>query len=129
MSLFKRKEKKEEKKAAPKKTASKKTAAKKTAPAKKAPAKKAEPKKEVKKAPAKKVAPKKEVKKPASKTYHVTPHAGKWQVKIGGGSKAIKVFDTQKEAIEYAKHLEKTQDGSLSIHKKTGATRKQNYSK
>ena len=130
--------KKEEKKVAakaPAKKEEKKPAAK--APAKKEekkPAAKAPAKKEEKKPAAK--APAKKEEKPAAKdisnkTYHISKRKedGKWQVKFASGQKAIKLFDTQAEAIDYAKKLADNQDGSISIHKLDGKIRKQNYGK
>lgn len=67
-------------------------------------------------------------KKTAAKNYHVSKNEdGKWQVKFAGGEKAIKLFDTQAEAIDYAKHLAKNQDGKITIHKRDGKLRKQKY--
>ena len=101
-------------------------AVKKAKPATKKPAaKKAEPKK----APAKKAAP---AKKPAAKaskadatrTYHLVKRAdGKWEVKFAGGQKAIKLFDTQKEAMEYSKKMAKNQGGSMLVHNSKGANK------
>ena len=66
--------------------------------------------------------------KDTAKNYHVAKRPdGKWQVKFAGGEKAIKLFDTQAEAIAYAKKLVVNQDGSISIHKKDGKMRKQKY--
>ena len=50
-----------------------------------------------------------------------------WQVKLGKGEKALKLFETQAEAIAYAKEKANNQDGSIVIHKKDGKIRKQNY--
>lgn len=89
-----------------------------------APAKEKTPAKEEK---AKAPAPAKE-EKTAARNYHVAKRPdGKWQVKFAGGEKAIKLFATQVEAIEYAKKLAENQDGSISIHKKDGKMRKQKY--
>lgn len=89
-----------------------------------APAKEKTPAKEEK---AKAPAPAKE-EKTAARNYHVAKRPdGKWQVKFAGGEKAIKLFATQAEAIEYAKKLAGNQDGSISIHKKDGKMRKQKY--
>ena len=65
------------------------------------------------------------------KTYHVSLRAEdkKWCVKFANGAKVIKTFDTQKEAIDYAKKLADSQDGNITIHKKDGKIRKQDYSK
>lgn len=66
--------------------------------------------------------------KPAVKNYHVARRQdGKWQVKFAKGEKAIKLFDTQEEAIAYAKKLAANQDGRITIHKKDGSIRKQKY--
>ncbi len=97
----------EEKKPAP--------AAKKEEPAKPAPAaKKEEPEEE---------------KKASTKTYHISKRKddGKWQVKFAGGSKAIKLFDTQAEAIDYAKVLADNQEGKIVIHKEDGSFRRLTY--
>ena len=89
-----------------------------------APAKEKTPAKEEK---AKAPAPAKE-EKTAARNYHVAKRPdGKWQVKFAGWEKAIKLFATQAEAIEYAKKLAENQDGSISIHKKDGKMRKQKY--
>ena len=112
----------EAKKAAPAKKEEKKVVAK--APAKKEEAKKA--------APAKKAEPVKEEKQEiTNKIYHISKRKedDMWQVKFAKGQKAIKLFKTQAEAIAYAKQLANNQDGSISIHKVDGKTRKQNYNK
>lgn len=61
-----------------------------------------------------------------SSIYHVTKRKtdGKWQVKYRKGEKAIKLFDTQAEAIAYAKKLAANRDGSVTVHKTTGQIRK-----
>lgn len=91
-------------------------------------------KKEVKPAakPATKPAPKAEAKKPEPKStvknYHISQREdGKWQVKGAKAEKALKLFDTQAEAIKYAKTTAGNQDGSFTIHKKDGKIRKQTY--
>ena len=64
---------------------------------------------------------KKESAEEKARNYHVAKRTdGKWQVKFAGGEKAIKLFDTQAEAIAYAKKLAQNQEGSISIHKKDG---------
>lgn len=65
-----------------------------------------------------------------NKIYHISKRDdGKWQVKFAGGQKAIKLFDTQAKAIEFAKELADSQEGSIQIHKVDGKIRKQNYKK
>ena len=98
------------KKPAPKaaKPAAKKSAAKPAPKAAKPAAKKAEP-----------------AKKEAVRTYHVVKRQedGKWEVKFAGGQKAIKLFDTQKEAIEYSKKMADNQGGSMLVHNSKGANK------
>ena len=80
-------------------------------------------------APAKKAAPEKKVeakKDEGAKTYHIAKRAsdGKWQVKLASGEIAIKLFDTQAEAIEYAKKMAENQNGSIRVHSVKGKMRK-----
>ena len=80
-------------------------------------------KKPVKK-PAEKKPVKEEVKEVNYRNYHVVKRAdGKWEVKYAGGQKAIKLFDTQKEAIEYSKVMAKNQDGAMLVHNSKGANK------
>ena len=106
--------------------------AKKAESAKKPAAEKKSEKKAEKKAPAKKAAAPvaaSEFGKYEGKTrvYHISQSKtvdGQWQVKLAGGDKAIKIFKTQKEAIEFAKGLIRTQGGSIRIHSMKGKMRK-----
>ena len=115
-----------------------KKAVKKAVPAKKEAVKKAEPSKkpaakkpEAKKPEAKKPAPKAAEKKPAAKkeevnfrTYHLVKRPdGKWEVKYAGGQKAIKLFNTQKEALEYSKKMAENQDGKVLVHNSKGSNK------
>ena len=114
------------------KTTAKTTAKKSTAkPAAKKEATKPATKKTVKETKVEKDEEKPQRKASSSKVYHVSLRKddGKWQVKYGGGKKAIKLFDTQAEAIKFAEERADSQDGSISIHKKDGKIRKQDYSK
>ena len=62
--------------------------------------------------------------------YHISLNDdGKWQVKGEKAGKALKLFDTQKEAIAYAKTVANNQEGNIVIHKVDGKIRKQDYSK
>lgn len=64
------------------------------------------------------------VKKDAKRTYHVVKREdGKWEVKFAGGQKAIKLFNTQKEAIEYTKKMAENQDGAMLVHNSKGANK------
>ena len=64
-----------------------------------------------------------------SKVYHISKRKedGKWQVKFANGQRALKLFDTQLEAIAFAKEKAANQDGSISIHKVDGKIHKQKY--
>ena len=72
--------------------------------------------------------PKKPVKEVSAKkdtvnyrNYHVVKRSdGKWEVKYAGGQKAIKLFDTQKEAVEYSNKMAKNQDGVVLVHNSKG---------
>jgi hypothetical protein len=50
-------------------------------------------------------------------------------VKFANGKKALKLFNTQAEAISFAEEKADNQDGSITIHKVNGKIRKQDYSK
>lgn len=94
----------------------------KPAPAKKAPVKKAAPKAEVKKEEA---VPNEDKPKRNYKAYHISKHPtlDKWQVKGTGSDKALKLFDTQEQAIQYAKQVAKNQGVSIRVHSKKGRIR------
>lgn len=71
-----------------------------------------------------------EEEKPATvvKVYHISLRKdGLWQVKLGKGSRALKLFKTQAEAIVFAKEKAKNQDGRIVIHKVDGKIRKIRY--
>jgi hypothetical protein len=61
------------------------------------------------------------------RVYHIAKQldSGKWQVRLATGQKAIKLFDTQEQAIAYAKSLVKTQGGSIRVHSLKGKMRKE----
>ena len=81
--------------------------------------------------PAAKPSAKSEPAKPATKTYHISKRKDNnmWQIKAAGGAKAIKLFKTQKEAIDYCKSLADNQDANIMIHKEDGSFRKLTYKK
>lgn len=60
------------------------------------------------------------------RVYHISSRAddSKWQVRLANGERAIRVFDTQQEGIDYASHLLKTMGGSIRVHSKKGTIRK-----
>ncbi len=63
--------------------------------------------------------------KPTARVYHISQHptANKWQVKLAKGERALKLFDTQAEAIAYAKEIVSKQGGSIRLHSKKGKMR------
>lgn len=58
-----------------------------------------------------------------SKEQHVTPKGPLWQVIGAGNTKATKLFDTQKEAIDYGREIAKNQRTELVIHNRKGQIR------
>lgn len=63
------------------------------------------------------------------KVYHVSLRRddGMWQVKLGKGTRALKLFKTQADAIAFAKEKAKNQEGRVVIHKVDGKIRKLRY--
>ncbi len=57
------------------------------------------------------------------KNQHVIPSGKKWGVKGEGNEKLTKEFDTQKEAIDFAKQIAQNQKSELVIHNKEGKIR------
>ena len=54
---------------------------------------------------------------------HVTPKGEKWQLKRENSTRATKLFDTQKEAIEYGRSVARKQKSELVIHNRRGEIR------
>lgn len=55
------------------------------------------------------------------RVYHVSKRPdGKWAVKFAGGEKAIKLFKTQAEAVEYTKKMSHSQKGVMLVHNSKG---------
>ena len=63
--------------------------------------------------------------KNGTRVYHVVKREedGKWAVKYAGGEKVIKLFDTQKEALEYTKQMANNQGGKMLVHNSKGASK------
>lgn len=59
----------------------------------------------------------------SKKSVHVVPQGDKWAAKTGGASKAAKVTDTQKQAIDKGKQMAANQGTDLIIHGKDGKIR------
>ena len=94
------------------------------------PAKKPAAKKTPKVVPVKpKTATTKAADKPAPKVYHISKRKddNRWQIKAEGAARAIRLFNTQKEAIDYGKTLAENQGARVMIHKEDGSFRKLTY--
>ncbi len=57
------------------------------------------------------------------KNFHVTPKDGKWAVRSSGSSRATRVVNTQKEAIEIAREKAKRDGSELYVHGRDGRIR------
>lgn len=60
------------------------------------------------------------------KNQHVVRHGDGWAVKGEGNSKATKVTETQKEAIEVAENIARNQKSDTKIHGRDGKIREGN---
>jgi hypothetical protein len=60
------------------------------------------------------------------KNQHVTPKGNLWQVKGAGNRRATKLFDTQAEAIDYARNIAINQQSEVVIHRPNGKIRDKN---
>lgn len=55
------------------------------------------------------------------RVYHVSKRSdGMWAVKYAGGEKAIKLFKTQAEAVDYTKKMSESQKGVMLVHNSKG---------
>ncbi len=59
----------------------------------------------------------------SKKGQHVVPNGGRWSVRKAGASRASGTFATQREAIERAKDIARTQHTELYIHGRDGRIR------
>ena len=61
-----------------------------------------------------------------ARIYHISERKelNKWQIKFAGGERALKFFNTQAEAIAYAKELIAKNGGSYRVHSRSGKLRK-----
>lgn len=57
------------------------------------------------------------------KNQHVVKNGDKWSVKGVGNKKATKNFDTQKQAIDYAREIAINQKSEVVIHGRDGRIR------
>ena len=54
---------------------------------------------------------------------YVVRHGAEWAIKVGGASRALRVFSTQKEAIDYARLIAKANSAELYIQDRSGRFR------
>lgn len=54
---------------------------------------------------------------------HVVPRDGRWAVRRTGADRVTRSFDTQREAIDLARELARSQKTELYIHGKDGRIR------
>lgn len=59
----------------------------------------------------------------SKKNQHVVPHNESWAVRGAGNSKVTKQFDTQREAIDFARGIARNQHSELLIHGSDGRIR------
>lgn len=57
------------------------------------------------------------------KDQFVVKHGDQWAVKGAGNTKITKLFNTQKEAMEYAKTITENQKSSMTVQSKAGKFR------
>ena len=57
------------------------------------------------------------------KDVHVVPHGDDWAARRPNTDRVSKVFDTQKEAIDYARDVAKRDHSELLIHNREGQIR------
>jgi len=56
-----------------------------------------------------------------AKSHHVVPASGGgWNVKVGGGERAIKHTETKREAVDLARQISRNQQSELVVHNKNG---------
>ncbi|SMO54697.1 DUF2188 domain-containing protein [Melghirimyces algeriensis] len=60
------------------------------------------------------------------KNQYVVRHEDKWAVRSENSERASKIFDTQKEAIEYGKERAKKEQAELRIQNRQGKFREAN---
>jgi uncharacterized protein YdaT len=60
------------------------------------------------------------------KNQHVVPHSDGWAVKAAGASRATKVVDTQREAIDIARQIAQKQQSEMLVHRPNGQIREKN---
>lgn len=55
------------------------------------------------------------------KSLHVVPNqSGCWDVRKSGATRASRVFESRKDAVDYARNLSRKENSGLYIHRKDG---------
>jgi hypothetical protein len=62
----------------------------------------------------------------SGKNVHVVPRPNGWAVERGGGKRASKVTETQKQAIDAGKKIAEREKSELVIHGENGRIREKN---
>lgn len=63
----------------------------------------------------------------ASKSFHVVSRpGGRWSVKKSGEGRASRSFDSQSDAISFARSVAQNTCGEMIIHKRDGRIREKN---
>lgn len=57
------------------------------------------------------------------KGQHVVPNGGRWSVRKAGAARASGTFDTQREAIDRARQIARSEGTELYIHGRDGRIR------
>jgi hypothetical protein len=60
------------------------------------------------------------------KNQHVVPNGDQWGVKGAGNEKMTRLFDTQNEAINFARQTAQNQQSEMFIHNQQGQIRDRN---
>jgi hypothetical protein len=56
-----------------------------------------------------------------TKDQHVVPNPrGGWSVRHTGATRATRVFDTQEDAVQYARDVAKRESAELYVHRRDG---------
>jgi len=56
-------------------------------------------------------------------SHHILPHGEGWAVKKGGATRASRVFETKKEAVDYGREVSRRQRSELVLHDREGSIR------
>jgi hypothetical protein len=60
------------------------------------------------------------------KNQHVVPHGDDWAVRGAGNERATRIFETQQQAIDFARQTAMNQQSEMFIHNQQGQIRERN---